>query len=282
MRLIQVPLILVVWYSVAIAGTQAGFDTLFGNLPDTVIQQPDPYYVVNDIYVPAGKTVIVKPGVVFLFKNFVGLHVEGVILAKGTPQKPIVFTSEYDHRYNPGGRLDPNPYDWNGIFIHEDGVGSVLEECHVLYTVSGINSQTRFIKITNGVFSHNGRSDCTIEGVQKQPVDSIISYSLSIKDVRKSGVPVVTLRDPQAPLRNAARFGGMTLFLGGTVAGVKFARDYQKWNEERIDLGKQTPLGNDGPLLAAEKNRDQNLALTLTGFGLALLGAAGFTLSFTF
>ena len=60
----------------------ADFRTLLGDLPKTVLAETGPYLVTSDIYVPAGKTVVVEPGAVFLFKNFTGLHVQGTLIVK--------------------------------------------------------------------------------------------------------------------------------------------------------------------------------------------------------
>jgi hypothetical protein len=51
--------------------------TLVGDLPRSLSAEKGPYLVTSDVYVPAGKTVAVAAGTVFLFKNFTGLHVQG-------------------------------------------------------------------------------------------------------------------------------------------------------------------------------------------------------------
>src|SRR5665647_3097029 len=64
---------------------------LAGDLPKTVTADKSPYLVVADLFVPTGKTVVIEPGTVFLFKNFTGLHVRGTLIAKGTSIRPVVF-----------------------------------------------------------------------------------------------------------------------------------------------------------------------------------------------
>ena len=114
------------------------FDTLGGPLPKILKAQAKPYYVIADIEVPANRVVTIEPGVVILFKNFTGLHVSGKLIAEGTKNQPIIFTSENDKKYNPSSVLMPNPYDWNGIYIHDGAFGSILTHCTISYTVYGI------------------------------------------------------------------------------------------------------------------------------------------------
>ena len=77
------------------------FDTLSGTLPSLVKAKKNPYIVTNNIEVPFNKTITIEPGTIFLFKNFAGLHIRGRLIALGTENKPIVFSSEFDKKYNP-------------------------------------------------------------------------------------------------------------------------------------------------------------------------------------
>ena len=52
------------------------FAELAGDLPKEISADESPYLVVADIFVPAGKTVRVAPGTVFLFKNFTGCCIQ--------------------------------------------------------------------------------------------------------------------------------------------------------------------------------------------------------------
>ena len=140
---------------------------LGGDLPKIVTVDKSPYIVVADLYVPTGKTVVIEAGTVLLFKNFTGLHVRGILIAKGTALAPVVFSSENDQNYNKLSNLNPTPFDWNGIYIHNDGIGTDLENVKISYSVKGIFSETKFIRIGNGMFSDNGRSNCTIETEEK-------------------------------------------------------------------------------------------------------------------
>jgi hypothetical protein len=261
---------------------------LAGDLPKTVTADKSPYLVVADLYVPTGKTVIIEPGTVFLFKNFTGLHVRGVLIAKGTSLRPVVFSSENDKQYNKLSGLNPTPYDWNGIYIHKDGFGTELENIRVTYSVKGIFSEIKFIRIENGIFSDNGRSNCTIESEEKA-VQSMepFTYSLSVKDAAIDGVPVRILRDPDAPKRNLFRYAGVGVCVGGAVFAGVFG--YQAYVNQK-DLEKysskdwhntQNPQGNS-IWNKTRNDRNKSIAISVTGGALFLTSGVFFVYSFTF
>ena len=94
------------------------------------------------------------------------------------------------------------------------------------------------------------------------------------------------LQDPEAPKRNFLRYGGLTAAVGGVAQGGFFA--YKLKNSQRE---MKTLSGKDLENLTshvsddwedARSRRNRNLALTITGFFVAALGAAGFTWSFNF
>ena len=203
----------------AFAEDKVEFDKLAGDLPKLIDADGSPYLVTADIFVPSGKSVTIEAGTVFLFKNFTGIHVQGILEIKGTKSAPVILTSENDKMFNPLGELNPTPYDWNGIYIHKDAIGSELVNFIIQYSVKGIVSETRFLKIENGIFKDNGRSNLTIEDEEKTVTDAPYSYSLSIKDATVDGIPVKILTDPDAPKRQWIRYSGLALFIGGGALG---------------------------------------------------------------
>ncbi len=261
----------------------AGFQTLVGDLPKTVVAEKGPYLVTSDIFVPAGKVVTIEPGTVFLFKNFTGLHVQGTLLAKGVKSKPIVFSSENDKRFNPESTLLPNPYDWNGIFIHDDAIGTDLQHIEVDYSVYGINSLTKFIRIVEGMFKQNGRASLTIEGQAQNVTDAPLTYSLSVKNASVDGVPAKILRDPEAPKRNAIRYGGAGLLVAGAVAGAVFTVQWEASKRNYWDVSSH--LNNDDgseEVKEAQKSWNGNVALMTISYLAGLAGGCGFAYSFSF
>ncbi|MBD3314407.1 MAG: hypothetical protein GF344_01355 [Chitinivibrionales bacterium] len=264
----------------------AAFDTLAGPLPSLVKYRRTPYVVIADIQVPPDKVVTIEPGVVLLFKNFTGIHVEGRLVAEGTAEKPIVFTSELDRKHNPTSSLLANPYDWNGIYIHSDAFGTSLAHCKVLYSVYGVISDTKFIKVSPGLFAHNGKSSFVIEGVEQDVGDEPYSYVLSTKDATIDGVPIKILRDPLAMRRTVVRYAGLTAILGGCSIGVSRLIQYQQTKDrlEELSVGDTTnTLHNEGrDWEDTRRRRNQHATWSALGFAIGLLGTVGITWTFTF
>lgn len=264
----------------------AGKVELAGELPREVRADKSPYIVKADIFVPSGKAVRIEPGVVFLFNNFTGLNVQGVLTAKGTPLRPIIFTSANDRTYS-GATLNPTPYDWNGIYIQKDGMGTVIENFKVMYSVKGIVSETKFINIVAGVFNDNGRSHCTVEGVERQvTIGKPFSFTVSLKDATIDGVPVNILRDPQAVKRNTFRYSGLTVMAGGIALGSVFGVKYVE--SRKISRAfSSTDTSNTlhysiAICAAAHDQRRRDGTATVIGALLAVAGGAGFYWTFTF
>jgi hypothetical protein len=268
------------------AEEQTAFTTLAGLLPKVVEAEKGPYLIIADIEVPAGKLVTIEPGTVLLFKNFTGLHVQGRLVADGTVARPIVFTSEYDRDYNPTSTMLPNPYDWNGLYIHSNAIGSSLSNCKIFFSVYGIISETKFIRIGSGKFANNGKSNLVIENNEHVIGDAPYSYELSLKDATVDGVPIKILRDPAAPKRNTFRFGGIGVFLAGAGLGAYSTYQWIGAKEELDELSSSDSVNlvyhTGTEWEEKQKERNTSRILSLMGIGIGIIGAVGFGWSFTF
>lgn len=118
----------------------------------------------GDIYVPPGVVLTIKPGTVIKFKridensdqNMFGvkapyypeaeLIVRGRIIAKGTAQKNIVFTS---------AESNARPKDWGAINL----LGSkknIIDHCKILFAYNGVHSHGAEAVISNSELAKNG------------------------------------------------------------------------------------------------------------------------------
>lgn len=262
------------------------FATLAGPLPRVVEADKGPYLVVADIEIPAGKLVTIEPGTVFLFKNFTGMHVQGRLSAEGSQARPIVFTSEFDRDYNPASTMYPNPFDWNGVYIHNSAIGTSMSYCKVYFSVYGVISETKFIRVFAGTFANNGKTNLVIEGQEHLIADGPYTYELSLKDATVDGVPIKILKDPAAPKRNGFRFGGLGMFLAGCGLG---AYATLQWIDTQATLDERSSTDLDNLINhtsadweEARSKRNLNRILTFTGYGVGAIGAAGFGWSFSF
>lgn len=265
----------------------AELDTLSGPLPKKVPAGDKPYLIISDIEVPFGKTVTIDPGAVFLFQNFTSFQVEGQLIAEGTREKPIIFTSEFDGTYNPDSTLIANPFDWNGIYIQKDAFGTRMKYCKISYSVYGIASDTRLIRIDPCIFKYNGKADLSIAD-SIHPVKSKVPYTyvLTSRDATVEGVSVKLIDDPQSRKRNILRYTSAAFMAGGVVAAVYGYYRYDESKKE-FDARSSDDFANLNTYTREdweEARRDKNLDFSLTsvGVGASLLGAVGLVWTFTF
>ncbi|MBD3421375.1 MAG: hypothetical protein GF398_14760 [Chitinivibrionales bacterium] len=268
------------------ARRQLTLDTLSGPLPKLIKHRKLPYVVAADIEVPANRSVTIEPGVVLVFKNFTGLHVQGQLIAEGTPAKPIVFTSEYDGEHNPASIEYANPYDWNGIYIHGGGIGSRFKDCFVLYSVYGIVTETKFVRLDPVIFMSNGKSDFVVETEKKETGNGPFRYVLSTKDATVDGVSVKLLEDPLAPRRNLFRYSGLAATIVGLGVGTLYLTQI-KPAQDNLNNYSTTDADNltnhsGADWHNARKHRNATVTMTTLGGIVGLMGATAFGWSFTF
>ncbi len=253
--------------------------TLSGDLPRTVGTEGSPYVVTANIVVPPGKTVTIEPGVALLFRNFIGLQVHGTLIAAGTLEQPIVLSSEHDNEHGSVTSDPPAPFDWDGVTVTENSVGTTLEFCHVLYSVYGVNALAEYITIRNCVFKGNAKADLTIKG-GKQEVATGVPHSYE-----PLGKPPQLTAEGASPLRIALRTSSIAVFVVGAAIGVWQGIEYADAQSRYETLNDDQNLSNlRNPLIVEEWNetketRDTNLLGMILGFGGAAIGAVTFTIT---
>jgi hypothetical protein len=262
------------------------FDTLIGTLPPLVKNKKVPYLITSNIEVPLDRTVTIEPGTIFLFKNFCGLHVRGKLLARGTADAPIVFTSEYDKNYNGQATREANPFDWDGIYMTSDAMGSQFTDCNICYSVYCISSATKFIRLEPLFVKENGKNVITIEDSEFPLTDSTFSYTIDKNELMKDGIPIKLFGDPVAKKRNTFRVLGSVLFAGGLGSSVYFASEWKKANAHFDKLNEHVHENfNKNTSSDWEKAQDETVKdtwLCSSGVFIALIGVACFSWTFTF
>lgn len=113
-------------------------------------------------------TLVIEPGVVVKsLKSYQPYRVvdNGKVLANGTDEKPIVFTSQFDNAHgcdNTGDGTPPKAGDW-GQFLFLDVTGSELNHCHFYYggglLLATVEVNNSTVKITDCVFAYNKGGD---------------------------------------------------------------------------------------------------------------------------
>ena len=118
----------------------------------------------GDIYIPPGVTLTISPGSVIKFRkineksdqNLFGIDspyypeaeliIRGKLIAKGTPDDKIVFTS---------AEMTPRPADWGAInFLGSDG--NEIDHAKIFCAYNGIHAHGGSVTVTNTEFARNG------------------------------------------------------------------------------------------------------------------------------
>jgi hypothetical protein len=136
-----------------------------------------PYLIVSDIIVEKGKVLTLKPGCVLRFRPYAGLVVDGSLIAEGSKDRPVIFTSSNDDKYSDSVTVRPQAFDWNGITITRNAKKTKLWNFILCYSVYGIKAQTERVSVNNGVFYSNGQFNMTIhEKIQNVTDNFPLSY----------------------------------------------------------------------------------------------------------
>ena len=85
------------------------------------------YFVIGDITIPEGDTLTIKPGVNIYFDGMYSIISEGIIIADGEENAPILFTSN---------QPVPQPNDWGVIELHSPN--NVFRFVQYKYAANGI------------------------------------------------------------------------------------------------------------------------------------------------
>jgi len=170
LKLKKLRLIVILIWAVIIAGSYGIAQTIIdgGPVSGTWTTIGSPYLVQGDITVEAGQMLTIEPGVEVKFSGNTGLFVSrtGSLLAEGTPESMIVFTSD---------QLSPSPGDWTGLTFSRTYFGVSLQYCRVEYATIGIKCTSwdcacvaydNFAVIKNSEIRYNSEDgiQCLAEG----------------------------------------------------------------------------------------------------------------------
>jgi hypothetical protein len=218
----------------------------------------NPWIVTENIIIAKEKSVLIKAGCVFLFKQFTGIEVHGKLVVEGSKESQVIFTSFNDSKYNQSADVLPNPFDWNGIVIHSNAKEARFSFTTITFSVFGIKSNSNDVFIDNSTFLKNGQFNFTLFGdIQSVLEDSPFSYS-----GKKQGRQI-------QPLKVATIATGSVGVICGIVSGI-FWSDYGRaWHDaEYIKNSSEIANANN-----QEKIKLKN-ACILTSVSLTNLSAA--------
>lgn len=96
-----------------------------------------PYYLVDELKVPAGMTLTIEDSARILFAPGAKITVEGRIVAQGSATGPIIF----DRSGTTG--------TWNGLYVHSSDTGNVLDHCIIRHAVNGVHVRDGHLNLTD-------------------------------------------------------------------------------------------------------------------------------------
>jgi hypothetical protein len=131
----------------------------------------DSVYIINDYNLYISNTLTIQAGTLIKFKNkssAVYLESGGTIIANGTSDKPIIFTSIKDDAHGgdhnkDGVATQPSREDWGYISTNDEN-GSIFNYCEFYYGGNSSYSSTlevygNNIQVTHCTFAHNSGND---------------------------------------------------------------------------------------------------------------------------
>ena len=118
------------------------------------------YHVTCDATLASGATLTIEPGVEVQFAPDFSLTVAGTLIANGTPDQPITFTSDQEIS---------EPGDWKGLHFVAGSSDSQLSWCMVEYATTGVRVYAGPGETVGPAFSdctirHNSQHGIQIEG----------------------------------------------------------------------------------------------------------------------
>jgi parallel beta-helix repeat protein len=180
-------------------GPNAGIFVFAGNLEGSVTWNSDSVYIIDYYYdqytmhlnIKEGAALTIEPGVVVKFQGNACLYVNGTLIADGTPESQIVFTSLKDDSYGGDTNGDesstvPGKNDWGGIIFGNTSTRSVLKHVVVKYggqtwsfplyvMMTAIQVGTSDLVISNSTISDNGNEGIRIWSSSPKITDNIIT-----------------------------------------------------------------------------------------------------------
>ncbi|MBN1129142.1 MAG: right-handed parallel beta-helix repeat-containing protein [Chitinispirillaceae bacterium] len=112
----------------------------------TFDREDGPYLIDGSVTVPSGQVLEFKAGsVVHIGGDYSTITVFGQIIARGTPEEPVIFMS---------ARKRPNPWDWDRIYCRSRNQ-SLFEHCIIRHSNFGITVENGSVTINRCLFERN-------------------------------------------------------------------------------------------------------------------------------
>jgi hypothetical protein len=250
--------------------------------------------VTSPIIVQAGDTLTIHAGRELLFMNFTGVTVKqgGRLIATGTKERPITFTSANDTAGTGAA------FDWDGIEV-ESGGEAALSYCLIANSTVGVTAaDSGGVTLSQCIFSSNGQWHLSIAGViqhigdDMRPNDYPFSQSDNSPAELALPTPEVTATPDLLPKAKKSRrtLTGWLMSGGGVAAaavGVAYivqasnhTKEYYAYIPGQNGFDRATPRERQEHFNDLRKKHNTAAAVGWTFIGLA--AADGLYLTFIF
>jgi hypothetical protein len=216
--------LLVLALAIGVAAAQLDTTQVSGDVSGVWDDTLSPYAVVGEVVIPAGETLIIRPGVEVRFRGPYHFTVNGGLSAVGTEQDSIVFTRD----------SAIEEHKWRGIrFVDATGVCS-LAYCRIEYA----KNDTTFPDVRGGAvyclrsfavishcalchnYSHNSNFNGAGAGVCLEDCSAVVEHCHIFDNIADSGGGICAL-EPWVPMivgntveGNTALYSGGGMYLG--------------------------------------------------------------------
>jgi parallel beta-helix repeat protein len=136
-------------YSTPDTGLSLTMDSLVTLSGGTVTGSSPNYEVHDNITISETDTLTISAGETISFDKYCGLYIDGTLIAVGTEEERIVFTSS---------QSSPAGGDWRGILFRDKSVDEecIVKFCRIEYANNGIHIAYSSPTISNNVITNNG------------------------------------------------------------------------------------------------------------------------------
>ena len=172
-----------------------------------LILSNSPYHIVKDVVVMTGATLFIEPGVMLLYDQGIAITVEdGGVMAKGTKELPIVFTSSAKSPL-------PGSYASAVRFTKPTKVNSAFSFCIIKYAETGFDIHYGAPEISYCVIANNSQNGvfCRNDAAPR------ITYSTFLNNLGEGAIRSVGMSRPVINYNN---------FLKNTFAVQAFSSIY--------------------------------------------------------
>lgn len=209
--------------------------------------------VTGHIFVPEGVTLTIEPGTVVKFKHYrgykrpwerLGMTIGGTLIAVGTPDKQIWFTSDAE---------DPVNGDWHMIRFENAGTDNVIKYAVIEFAQQGVNMWNSSPTVSHTIVRWNNWEGIYLESYSKP----IIEYNL-IYENGYNGIAMEQFNDATLKYNTVLRSGTNGIHVDASIARLEY-------NVIKGNMANGLSVDDHGTIVAInntiEDNRDAGIGL---------------------